>query len=785
MAGDRLQALLAQSAVTGIDFVYVDKNQVDLSVFFHRDPLTLDVPLSDLTRQQISIHSPSGGESLPVVPVQSIAFDVVDARNVLRVRTTEPGDFSRYRFRIDDPRIDRYFNDVGFSFKANCPSDLDCEPGPHECPPEEPVDFPVDYRARDFWSFRRALLDFASLRYPKWQDRLEADAGVMMAELFSALGDEMAYYQDRIGREAYFGTAAERRSLRRHARLVDYQVHDGLGGSTWLDVSVADGFTATIPAGATVSDARSRVFFEAGFGFRDRGRTFEARFPNEYEPHMWDEDDTCLPVGATELFVVGHAAPDLDFDDLPDDDVPGKWVLLQTSPADPSKPARAVPVRLTGIENLTDPVFGVNITRLSWEEKHATRFELELDSLRVRRNLFPATAGQTFTADFVIGPSPDPEALPEAVERTGPNGSTAYLFSLPGSDAIPLTWLGADTASARPEVRVVELVGGVEDDEWQWRRALIGTNSSQSSDADFTLDDGIWKRVAGYRRVGGEIVHADYASGAGVTIRFGDGEFGRVPPPGTVFRAEYRLGNGAGTNIAPGTLTQFVTPIAGVDGVTNPVPGEGGVDAETPSEVRQLAPDAFRSVTFRAVRTEDYAEAVERLPWVQRAGATLLWTGSWNTVFVTPDPRDAVSVTEPQRAEMFDQIDRFRQAGREAYGMDPVFANLDLMIRVCVEPGHFAGDVKEAVTEALGAYFDEDNFTFGTPLHRSTLEAAIQAVPGVRAVISVRFRRRGFFGWRNFSTLVYTPALNEVIRVENDPEFPERGSFKLFMEGGA
>ena len=44
-----------------------------------------------------------------------------------------------------------------------------------------------------------------------------------------------------------------------------------------------------------------------------------------------------------------------------------------------------------------------------------------------------------------------------------------------------------------------------------------------------------------------------------------------------------------------------------------------------------VAPEAFRAVTYRAVRPEDYAEAAERLPWVQRAGATFRWTGSWLT----------------------------------------------------------------------------------------------------------------------------------------------------------
>ena len=46
-------------------------------------------------------------------------------------------------------------------------------------------------------------------------------------------------------------------------------------------------------------------------------------------------------------------------------------------------------------------------------------------------------------------------------------------------------------------------------------------------------------------------------------------------------------------------------------------------------------------------------------------------------------------------------------------------------------------------------------------------------------------RRRGGFDWRTFGELVYRPAMNEVIRVAADPQHPDRGSLRLFMEGGA
>jgi predicted phage baseplate assembly protein len=248
----------------------------------------------------------------------------------------------------------------------------------------------------------------------------------------------------------------------------------------------------------------------------------------------------------------------------------------------------------------------------------------------------------------------------------------------------------------------------------------------------------------------------------------------------------------AGAPISPFDNTPSGLSI--VQKVTNPLPATLGQDPETPDEIRQMAPEAFRSLTFRAVRPEDYAEAAERLPWVQRAGAAARWTGSWLTIFTTPDPRDAVTVSREQRQALNRQLDRFRQTGREAYAGDPRYANLDLKITVCVEPFAYRGDVKQAVLEALlgrpgqtgsTGFFDPDNFTFGTPLNRASLEAAIQSVEGVKAVMGSVIRRRGWFDWRPFDEMIYEIAGNEVIRLENDPLHPDRGSLRLKMEGGA
>ena len=91
---------------------------------------------------------------------------------------------------------------------------------------------PIEYLAKDFLSFRQALLDFSTLRYPAWQERSEADFGMMFLEALSAVADDLSYTQDRIAAEATLLTATQRRSVIRHARLVDYEATPaGLGAA--------------------------------------------------------------------------------------------------------------------------------------------------------------------------------------------------------------------------------------------------------------------------------------------------------------------------------------------------------------------------------------------------------------------------------------------------------------------------------------------------------------------------------------------------------------------------
>jgi hypothetical protein len=840
---DRLTALLDQTVkrVTGIDFVQVvdPADQTVLHVYFLINPDELADPIVktallpvDVSTDTVSIVSTSGGEQFAEVPVARATYRqvVVDGekRTVLEVQTAHPGDFSIYRLTlIDEPkrRIDRFFNGVAFSFKQGCPSDLDCEPPGHLCPPEEFVDFPIDYLARDFVSIRNALLDYAAQRYPRWTERIEADAGVMLAEIMAAQGDELSYIQDRYAREAYLETTSQRRSLRHHTRLVDYAIHDGLNAATFLDLTVKLAVGGTfVPAGSRVwaaGQGTPPIPFELGGGLADT--TAKNGAPEEFWVHSaWNEMDAyvpdlsqpCLPVGATELLMFGHfpTASQVPAGEDPLKFWLGKWLLLKSDPQDPALPARRHLVRVVALEQLTDPLFldasdnPIAITRIQWEDDQALPFGLCLLDTVVHSNIVGATAGESITELFSIRSNasiPPGKAVGQAVERQGPldevtgQRSVTFLYSLGQTESQGLGWLGK-LPEAHPEVELqevnaVHLLPLVPPQIWGWQRTLL---DAEGFNDEFTLDDGTWRRVIGFRRIGKVIEHADYASDSGFTIRFGDGEFGKTPPDGTVFQVRYRTGPGTSANLPADTVVNLKNPLdqtqadlAGVlDGVTNPQPITSGVDPEDAEIVKQVAPEAFRAVTYRAVRPEDYAEIAERRPWVQRAGARFRWTGSWLSAFVTPDPLGSFELSPEKRTELENLMGCVRQAGREVFVSNPRYVNVDLEIGVCVEPSAYPGQVKERVVEALigrkgvqavKGFFDPDHFTFGTPLRRAALEAAIQEVPGVRGVEGMRIRARGTTDWRDFNELNFRVHHDQVIRLQNDPLFPERGSLRI------
>ena len=129
--------------------------------------------------------------------------------------------------------FDQRYSCVEFSFKAGCPSDLDCC-APLVCPPPKRTEPEINYLAKDYESFRQLILDRLAVIMPDWRERHVPDIGIALVEVLAYVGDYLSYYQDAVATEAYLDTARRRISVRRHARLVDYRMHDGCNARAWV-----------------------------------------------------------------------------------------------------------------------------------------------------------------------------------------------------------------------------------------------------------------------------------------------------------------------------------------------------------------------------------------------------------------------------------------------------------------------------------------------------------------------------------------------------------------------
>jgi predicted phage baseplate assembly protein len=276
------------------------------------------------------------------------------------------------------------------------------------------------------------------------------------------------------------------------------------------------------------------------------------------------------------------------------------------------------------------------------------------------------------------------------------------------------------------------------------------------------------------------------------TLRFGDDQYGMRPTPGFGFAAAYRVGNGAAGNVGADSISHVLTEDDRVTSVRNPMPARGGTDPESTEHVRRVAPSAFR-IQERAVTPEDYAEVAERHREVQRAAATVRWTGSWRTIFLTVDRFGGRPVDPQFEQDIRLHLERYRLAGHDVEIDGPQFVPLEIEMTVCVEPGYFRGDVKAALLEVFSnttrpdgqrGVFHPDNFTFGQPVYLSALYAAAQKVEGVRFVEIRKFQRLGTESRQALDAGLLEVGRLEIARLDNDPNFAERGVLRLTLEGG-
>lgn len=447
----------------GIDSVETDPNDRTILYAYLIRPLSKQFHATFHDKPPRTSVTVEGGERVRGLRVQSVSVrrapEHSSQDDALVVIVDREGDFSTYTMKLHPPtfpqeahaghhhgaqypdRFDPYYARADFSFKTDCPNQLDCAAA-SACqaePPPEPV---ISYLGRDYAGLRQTAFDRLAQIIPDWTERHVPDLGVALVELFAYVGDNLSYFQDAVATEAYLGTARLRTSVRRHVRLIDYAMHEGCNARAWVVVSVAAAGGAQ-PQGQKPPDASKpdpgvvlppdllflagadavpgsdpvtgdqmsklppgtvqvfELLADRGYAPWPQGRDRKAdpvlvhASHNEIPFYNWRNQECVLAKGSTRATLRGRLWQD-DTDECPrgpaDDPSKdlylkrGDFLLLEevrspvTGATADANPAHRHIVVLTTVTPGRDPVTGDNIVDVEWDSADALPFALCLSA---------------------------------------------------------------------------------------------------------------------------------------------------------------------------------------------------------------------------------------------------------------------------------------------------------------------------------------------------------------------------------------------------------------------
>jgi hypothetical protein len=716
---------------------------------------------------------------------------------------------------VEVPDLDPVFSSAPVTFRSDEPTARMVPRLSREAEPRERTE--IDYLAKDFESFRQLMLERMAFYIPQWEERNPSDLGVTLVEVLAYAADYLSYYQDAVATEAYLDTARRRISVRRHTRLLDFRLDEGTNARVWVQVRIdpAPGVDSSeaspsgflLPAGTQLLTLTSRIPGCILEGSRDHQKAleqdalvFQTMIPatlypehDQLDVYTWGAEDFTLARGATSASLRGHLGRLAVGDVL--------VIEKRVGPASGGSvtdPRERQAVRLARTPVLSrDPLTRQQITEIAWFDEDALQADFPVSRTvgRVHQERLSLVRGNVVLADHgatvedLLEPVPAGGAYDPILPREGLTYRVPFDAAAARSEAATRVMPQAGWQAA-PDVELFEIpphlgARSVEQAKqriqpWhpRWRPQYDLLNSGRFA-RDFAVE------VDDHGRA---------------HLRFGDGQAGRRPAPGSRFLARYRIGNGPRGNVGPHALGHVVLSAGllkalderglAIAGARNHLPGMGGSRQKPAEHARIYAPDILISKGFqqRCVTDEDCAALAADHPEVLRAVARRRWAGSAHTIFLYVQRRGGLPVDAAFEARLRRSLEPFLLAGWDLVVREPLYAPLDIQVTVVLKPGLRTETVYERffreVLQPGKRLFDPDDLTFGESLYVSKITALIMSVPGVADVKVDVFQRWGQPAGDEMATGRIAIGPLEIARLDNDPAAPQHGTFKVRIEEG-
>jgi hypothetical protein len=663
---------------------------------------------------------------------------------------------------------------------------------------EEEEKITIDYMAKDYASFRNALLDLIPRKIPQWKDRSEADMGIMLIELFSYIADELSYFQDRAANEAFLRTARARSSVSNHLSLIDYHIQNGLSANAFIKVEVKEeaetekkapkekkekapkreARSAIIPAGFQVSTSPERGRGRREGGGESAGIVIFETFQDQLVDVRYNR------IGVGEINNNNNNNNNNNFSSIANPSAilqgrfpelkKGQYILLfeealiaGVAPTDKAA-AAAKPTAAATQEEAA-----------AVEEEEEEEEEGEEKDLSTRLIVKPAIVKLAEDSKIISCEGDDDDNTLITWEKGNEYPKVAYGRNAKNVVCCANIIKASHGRTIRSEIlkqkdqEVSKFLFTLKEGPLAFISDAYSPSSSSLMESHGTLkvwvDGELWEETDSLLKCGplDQKFSISIDENGYATVLFGDGKFGLKPKNDSLIEAEYRVGNGSVGNVGKDTLIQFNLPQNQsvlveqvIESVTNPLPATGGIDLESMDDAKIAGPKSLKSLQ-RAVTLKDYEDLVKRefQNEITNARARFVYTGSWDTIFVSvdlkgEDRKNSSAIVDG--SDLFDRIrkylERIKMIGYEVQIEEAKYVPIEIRITVYLQKYLDSQIVRDRIRNSLTntdnivdgteGLFHPDNFTFGDPVYASKIYEVLKKTPEVKYGTITTFRRR-------------------------------------------
>ena len=233
-----------------------------------------------------------------------------------------------------------------------------------------------------------------------------------------------------------------------------------------------------------------------------------------------------------------------------------------------------------------------------------------------------------------------------------------------------------------------------------------------------------------------------------VTIVFGDGSSGAIPPQNSKIYVNYLIGGGEIGNINSEVSMSVYVPRVGVPNKISAISytsGTGGSDPESNESIRVNAPLVLSTVN-RAITTQDYANIALGVSRVAKASATATNRSSV-TIYIAPQRDQGSSDLTPGvvnlkadsdwlslSQEVYDYFDNKKQIGTSITMAPPTYVFVYVTIKYSKLSGYSDEEVTKNLEQALINTYDYVYQDFGNVIYPQEVESVLRNVNGIKNV---------------------------------------------------